>query len=49
MNRTSRKILTSEWIEATPIYDVEELNNRKQIAINLIETFCNQASWKSND
>lgn len=41
-SRTSRKVLTSEWIEATPIYEVEKLNNRKQIAINLIESFCNQ-------
>ncbi|MDD9329824.1 MAG: AarF/UbiB family protein, partial [Bartonella sp.] len=30
------------WIEATPIYEVEKLNNHKQIAINLIESFCNQ-------
>ncbi len=42
-NRTSKKVLTLEWIEATPIYEVEKLNNRKQIAINLIESFCNQA------
>ncbi|GFR17191.1 probable protein kinase UbiB [Trichonephila clavata] len=41
-NRTSRKVLTLEWIEATPIYEVEKLNNRKQIAINLIESFCSQ-------
>ncbi|MGL9733140.1 MAG: 2-polyprenylphenol 6-hydroxylase [Wolbachia sp.] len=41
-NRTSKKVLTLEWIEATPIYEVEKLNNHKQIAINLIESFCNQ-------
>lgn len=41
-NRTAKKVLTLEWIEATPIYEVEKLNNRKQIAINLIESFCSQ-------
>ncbi|MDG7056193.1 MAG: 2-polyprenylphenol 6-hydroxylase [Wolbachia endosymbiont of Meromenopon meropis] len=41
-SRTSRKVLTLEWIEATPIYEIEKLNNRKQIAINLIQSFCNQ-------
>ncbi|MEY2392880.1 2-polyprenylphenol 6-hydroxylase [Wolbachia endosymbiont of Tettigetta isshikii] len=41
-SRTSKKVLTLEWIEATPIYEVEKLNNHKQIAINLIESFCNQ-------
>ncbi|MCA4774859.1 2-polyprenylphenol 6-hydroxylase [Wolbachia endosymbiont of Mansonella ozzardi] len=40
--RTSKKVLTLEWIEATPIYEVEKLNNHKQIAVNLIESFCNQ-------
>ena len=39
-NRTSKKVLTLEWIEAIPIYAVEKHN--KQIAINLIESFCNQ-------
>ncbi|MDD9331229.1 MAG: 2-polyprenylphenol 6-hydroxylase [Wolbachia sp.] len=41
-NRTSKKVLTLEWIEATPIYEIEKLNNHKQIAVNLIESFCNQ-------
>uniref|UniRef100_A0A3B0J0D2 ABC1 atypical kinase-like domain-containing protein n=1 Tax=Wolbachia endosymbiont of Aleurodicus floccissimus TaxID=2152762 RepID=A0A3B0J0D2_9RICK len=41
-SRTSKKVLTLEWMEAIPIYEVEKLNNRKQIAINLIESFCNQ-------
>lgn len=41
-SRTSKKVLTLEWIEATPIYEVEKLNDHKQIAINLIESFCNQ-------
>ncbi|WFW29767.1 MAG: 2-polyprenylphenol 6-hydroxylase [Wolbachia endosymbiont of Menacanthus eurysternus] len=41
-SRTSKKVLTLEWIEATPIYEVEKLNNHKQIAVNLIESFCNQ-------
>ncbi|MFP3036202.1 MAG: 2-polyprenylphenol 6-hydroxylase [Wolbachia sp.] len=41
-SRTSKKVLTLEWIEATPIYEGEKLNNHKQIAINLIESFCNQ-------
>ncbi|MCV3769500.1 MAG: AarF/UbiB family protein, partial [Wolbachia pipientis] len=41
-SRTSKKVLTLEWIEATPIYEVKKLNNHKQIAINLIESFCNQ-------
>lgn len=41
-NRTSKKVLTLEWMEATPIYEVEKLNNHKQIATNLIESFCNQ-------
>ncbi|QKX01663.1 2-polyprenylphenol 6-hydroxylase [Wolbachia endosymbiont of Cruorifilaria tuberocauda] len=41
-HRTSKKVLTSEWVEATPIYEVEKLNNRKQVAVNLIESFCNQ-------
>ncbi|NSM56512.1 2-polyprenylphenol 6-hydroxylase [Wolbachia endosymbiont of Atemnus politus] len=38
-SRTSKKVLTLEWIDATPIYEVEK---HKQIAINLIESFCNQ-------
>jgi ubiquinone biosynthesis protein len=41
-NRTSKEFLTLEWIEATPIYELEKLNNHKRIAINLIESFCNQ-------
>ncbi|MCM1002274.1 2-polyprenylphenol 6-hydroxylase [Wolbachia pipientis] len=41
-SRTSKKVLTLEWVEATPIYEVEKLNNHKQIAVNLIESFCNQ-------
>ncbi|MGL9717798.1 MAG: 2-polyprenylphenol 6-hydroxylase [Wolbachia sp.] len=41
-SRTSKKVLTLEWIDATPIYEVEKLNAHKQIAINLIESFCNQ-------
>ncbi|WP_168464619.1 2-polyprenylphenol 6-hydroxylase [Wolbachia endosymbiont of Ctenocephalides felis wCfeT] len=41
-SRTSKRVLTLEWIEATPIYEVDKLNNHKQIAINLIESFCNQ-------
>ncbi|OEY86995.1 2-polyprenylphenol 6-hydroxylase [Wolbachia pipientis] len=40
-SRTSKKVLTLEWIEAKPIYEFNEPN--KQIAINLIESFCNQA------
>ncbi|UWI83027.1 2-polyprenylphenol 6-hydroxylase [Wolbachia endosymbiont of Howardula sp.] len=40
--RTSKKVLTSEWIDAIPIYEVKKLNNHKRIAINLIEAFCNQ-------
>ncbi|NUY39695.1 2-polyprenylphenol 6-hydroxylase [Wolbachia endosymbiont of Litomosoides brasiliensis] len=41
-SRTSKRVLTLEWIEATPIYEVEKLNNHRQIAVNLIESFCNQ-------
>ncbi len=41
-SRTSKRVLTLEWIGATPVYEVEKLNNHKQIAINLIESFCNQ-------
>ncbi|WCR53920.1 MAG: putative protein kinase UbiB [Wolbachia endosymbiont of Ctenocephalides orientis wCori] len=41
-NRTSKKVLTLEWMEATPIYEVEKLSNHKEIAVNLIESFCNQ-------
>ncbi|MBV0899867.1 MAG: 2-polyprenylphenol 6-hydroxylase [Wolbachia endosymbiont of Fragariocoptes setiger] len=39
-NRTSKKVLTSEWIKATPIYKIKNYN--KQVAINLIESFCSQ-------
>ncbi|WP_253300070.1 2-polyprenylphenol 6-hydroxylase [Wolbachia endosymbiont of Chironomus riparius] len=39
-NRTTKKVLTLEWIEATPIYEIKA--PQKQIAINLIESFCNQ-------
>lgn len=40
-NRTSKKVLTLEWMNAIPIYEIKKHN--KQIAINLIESFCNQA------
>ncbi len=40
-SRTSKKVLTLEWIEAKPIYEIDVHN--KQIAINLIQSFCNQA------
>ncbi|MDN5247524.1 MAG: 2-polyprenylphenol 6-hydroxylase [Wolbachia endosymbiont of Tyrophagus putrescentiae] len=39
-SRTSKRVLTMEWIDATPIYEVKE--HRKQVAVNLIESFCNQ-------
>ncbi|GHM58340.1 MAG: putative protein kinase UbiB [Candidatus Mesenet longicola] len=41
-SRTSRHVLTLEWIDATPIYEIHKLNDCKQVAENLITLFCNQ-------
>ncbi|WP_236822792.1 AarF/UbiB family protein [Anaplasma platys] len=39
---TSRRVLTLQWVEAIPIYRVEELKNREVLARKLIISFCNQ-------
>ena len=39
---TRRRILTTEWIEGVPIYDLERIKNPEKIAENLVMTFCNQ-------
>lgn len=41
-SRTSRRVLTLEWIDATPIYELYKLDDCKQVAENLITLFCNQ-------
>ncbi|SCV63725.1 putative protein kinase UbiB [Anaplasma phagocytophilum] len=39
---TSRRVLTLQWVEGTPIYRVDELQNKELLAKNLIIAFCNQ-------
>ena len=39
---TTRRVLTLEWVDATPIYMVDELKNRETLARELIISFCNQ-------
>ncbi len=41
-SKTSRLVLTLEWIDAIPIYDIANLSDCKQVAENLITSFCNQ-------
>ncbi|MGN7678980.1 MAG: AarF/UbiB family protein, partial [Anaplasma sp.] len=39
---TSRRVLTLQWVDAVPIYEIDKLKNRKTLARNLILCFCNQ-------
>lgn len=39
---TSRRVLTLQWVEATPIYRVNQLKNGEVLAKKLIMSFCNQ-------
>ncbi|UTO55216.1 2-polyprenylphenol 6-hydroxylase [Neoehrlichia mikurensis] len=41
-NRTTRHVLTSQWIDATPIYEIDKIKNHNDVAKNLIFCFCNQ-------
>ncbi|ABD45566.1 2-polyprenylphenol 6-hydroxylase [Ehrlichia chaffeensis str. Arkansas] len=40
--RTTRRVLTLEWIDAVPIYNVYKSENCKALVENLIFCFCNQ-------
>ncbi|KJV68654.1 2-polyprenylphenol 6-hydroxylase [Candidatus Neoehrlichia lotoris str. RAC413] len=41
-SRTTKHVLTSEWIDATSIYEVDKIKNHNDVVKNLIFCFCNQ-------
>ena len=41
-NCTSRRVLTLQWMDAVPIYEMDKLQDREALARNLILCFCNQ-------
>ncbi|QLK53097.1 2-polyprenylphenol 6-hydroxylase [Ehrlichia ruminantium] len=41
-NRTTRRVLTLEWVDAIPIYNFYNLENNEALVKNLIFCFCNQ-------
>ncbi|AXW84831.1 2-polyprenylphenol 6-hydroxylase [Anaplasma marginale] len=41
-NCTSKRVLTLQWVDAVPIYEIDKLQDRESLARNLILCFCNQ-------